>query len=299
MSEINTELTDREVLDSLVGLLRLEKLEENLYRGESIDIARRRVFGGQVLGQALAAATATVVPERSVHSLHAYFLRAGDPEIPIVYEVDRARNGRSFTTRRVVAIQHGRPILNMAASFQVTEQGLTHQDPMPDVPAPEALQPMHLSLELCDRLPDKVERLLNHQRPFDFRRVEPVQLIDPAKRPGKQAIWLRTIEALPDDEPLHRAMLAYVSDYNLLPTAALPHGVSLVHDNLQMASLDHAIWFHQPMRLDEWLLYVIDSPSAGGARGFTRGSIFARDGRLVASTAQEGLMRLWEAPKQE
>lgn len=284
------------ILADLVELLSLERLEDNLFRGASSDILRRRVFGGQVLGQALTAATRTVDPERVVHSLHAYFLRAGDPEVPIIYDVDRARDGRSFTARRVVAIQHGRPILNMAASFQVVEEGLSHQMPMPEVPPPEELERMHVRLELSAKLPEKVRRLLNHQRPFDFRPVQPLDVLTPEPREAEQAIWFRTVDRLPDDPQLHRCMLAYVSDYNLLPTAALPHGVSFIGGELQMASLDHAMWFHRPMRLDEWLLYVTDSPSACGARGFTRGSIFAPDGRLVASTAQEGLIRIWNRP---
>ncbi len=281
-----------EVLENLVNLLRLEQLEDNLFRGPSNDILCRRVFGGQVLGQALTAATRTVT-DRVVHSLHAYFLRAGDPEIPIVYDVDRSRDGRSFTNRRVVAIQHGRPILNMAASFQVREDGMTHQDAMPDVPPPERLENMFLDLEQCEKLPEKVRRLLDHQRPFDFRPVEPVDVLHPMKRTPHQAIWFRTIDRLGDDDDLHRSVLAYVSDYNLLPTASLPHGISFLQGNLQMASLDHAMWFHRSVRVDDWLLYVIDSPSASGARGFTRGSIFSADGSLVASTAQEGLIRIW------
>ncbi len=265
-----------EVLDRLVDLLSLEQLEDNLFRGPSSDILRKRVFGGQVLGQALTAATKTVVPERIVHSLHAYFMRAGDPEIPIVYDVDRARDGRSFTTRRVVAIQHGRPILNMAASFQVVEQGLEHQAEMPDVPAPEALRPMHIDLEACELLPEKVRRLLDHQRPFEFRPVQPVNVMKPTHREPHQAIWFRTIDRLPDDDQLHRCMLAYVSDYNLLPTASLPHGVSFMQGTLQMASLDHAMWFHRPMRLDDWLLYVTDSPSACGSRAGSPGAASSR-----------------------
>ena len=283
------------VLEDLIRLLSLEQLEDNLFRGPSNDILRRRVFGGQVLGQALTAATRTV-EGRVVHSLHAYFLRAGDPEIPIIYDVDRSRDGRSFTTRRVVAIQHGRPILNMAASFQVIEEGLSHQAAMPDVPPPDALERMHLDLEQCEKLPNKVRRLLEHQRPFEFRPVEPVELLDPKPREPNQAIWFRTIDRLPDDDHLHRCVLAYVSDYNLLPTSSLPHGVSFMEGTVQMASLDHAMWFHRPMRVDEWLLYATDSPSASGARGFTRGSIFSADGTLVASTAQEGLIRIWDKP---
>jgi acyl-CoA thioesterase-2 len=282
-----------EVLDGLLELFRLERLEDNLFRGPSHEVGGHRVFGGQVLGQALTAASHTV-EDRVVHSLHAYFLRAGDPEIPIVYDVDRSRDGRSFTNRRVVAIQHGRPILNMAASFQVPEEGLSHQGEMPEVPGPEELEPMYLALEQREKLPEKVRRLLDHQRPFEFRPVEPVDLLNPSKRPPHQCLWFRTIAPVPESDHLNRCMMAYVSDYNLLPTAAFPHGVSFLAGNLQMASLDHGMWFHRPARIDDWMLYVIDSPSTSGARGFVRGAIFSRDGTLVASTAQEGVIRLWD-----
>jgi acyl-CoA thioesterase-2 len=284
---------NRGTVEELLELFRLERLENNLFRGASRELSGKRVFGGQVLGQALTAASRTV-EERVVHSLHAYFLRAGDPEVPIVYDVDRSRDGRSFTNRRVVAIQHGRPILNMAASFQVPEEGLSHQIDMPEVPSPEELQPMHVELGQCEKLPDKVRRLIEHQRPFEFRPVEPVDVMRPRARPPHQCIWFRTVAPVPDDDHLNRCMLAYVSDYNLLPTATLPHAVSLLQGNLQMASLDHGMWFHRVARIDDWMLYVIDSPSASGARGFVRGSIYRRDGTLVASTAQEGVIRLWE-----
>jgi acyl-CoA thioesterase-2 len=283
----------RGTVEELLELFRLERLEDNLFRGPSRELSGKRVFGGQVLGQALTAASRTV-EERVVHSLHAYFLRAGDPEVPIVYDVDRSRDGRSFTNRRVVAIQHGRPILNMAASFQVPEEGLSHQIDMPEVPAAEGLRPMHVDLEECEKLPYKVRRLIEHQRPFEFRPVEPVEVMRPRARPPHQCIWFRTVAPVPDDDHLNRCMLAYVSDYNLLPTAALPHAVSLLQGNLQMASLDHGMWFHRVARIDDWMLYAIDSPSASGARGFVRGSIYRRDGTLVASTAQEGVVRLWE-----
>jgi acyl-CoA thioesterase-2 len=284
---------DPRQIEELLQLFRLERLEDNLFRGPSRALTGKRVFGGQVLGQALYAASRTV-EGRSIHSLHAYFLRAGDPEVPIVYDVDRARDGRSFTNRRVVAIQHGRPILNLAAGFQVPEEGLSHQAQMPQVPPPENLEPMHVDLVNCERLPEKVRRLIRHQRPFEFRPVEPVDVLHPTKRPPRQSIWFRTAAPVPTDDHLDPCMLAYVSDYNLLPTASFPHGVSFLQGNLQMASLDHAMWFHRPVRIDRWLLYVIDSPSASGARGFVRGEIFSRDGTLVASTAQEGVIRLWD-----
>lgn len=283
---------DHAALDDLLELFRLERVEDNLFRGPSRAISGRRVFGGQVLGQALTAASETV-EERVVHSLHAYFLRAGDPDVPIVYDVDRSRDGRSFTNRRVVAIQHGRPILNMAASFQVAESGLSHQSEMPDVPDPESLEPMRADASGCEHLAEKVRRLIQHQRPFEFRPVDSIDLLDERPRPPRQSIWLRTTAPVPPELGLDRCLLAYVSDYNLLPTAAFPHGVSFLDARLQMASLDHAMWFHRPVRIGEWLLYVIDSPSASGARGFVRGEIFARDGSLVASTAQEGVVRLW------
>ncbi len=283
-------------VEELLGLFRLERIEDNLFRGPSREMQGKRVFGGQVLGQALTAASRTV-EGRSAHSLHAFFLRAGDPEVPIVYVVDRSRDGRSFTNRRVVAVQHGRPILNMAASFQVPEEGLSHQSDMPEVPEPEKLKPIHFDLERCEKLPEKVRRLIEHQRPFEFRPVESVEVLQPSPRRPYQCIWFRTSAPVPDDDHLNRCMLAYVSDYNLLPTAALPHGISLLQGNLQMASLDHAMWFHRPARIDDWMLYVIDSPSSSGARGFCRGSIYSRDGTLVASTAQEGVLRVWESSK--
>jgi len=271
----------------------LERLEDNLFRGQSRDIGSARVFGGQVLGQALAAAGMTVAA-RAAHSLHAYFLRAGDVEAPIVYEVDRSRDGRSFTSRRVVAIQHGRPILNLAASFQVAEEGLDHQSEMPDVPPPDSLaDSRHYKREVVSKVPEKMRRYLTAQRPFEFRHVAPLDLLKPDKRPAQQCVWFRALGQLPDEAELHKVLLAYVSDYNLIGTATLPHGISFLQGNVQMASLDHAMWFHRPARLDQWLLYALDSPSASGARGLARGQIFTEDGVLIASTAQEGLIRLW------
>ncbi|MEE8525866.1 MAG: acyl-CoA thioesterase II [Thermoanaerobaculia bacterium] len=284
----------RPILEDLIRLLTLERLDTNLFRGESRDIGTHRVFGGQVLGQALAAANNTV-EERVVHSLHAYFLRKGDHNAPIIYEVDRQRDGRSFASRRVVAIQHGRPILNLAASFQVPEDGLEHQSSMPEVPGPEALKDVtEYRRQLLDRVPEsKLPRYLLHERPFEFRPVQLPQFIDPEPREPRANIWFRTIDRLPDDDHLHRNMLAYVSDYYLVGTATRPHGTSVFAKNLQLASLDHALWFQRPFRLDEWLLYAIESPSASGARGLSRGRIFRQDGTLVAVVAQEGVMRLW------
>jgi acyl-CoA thioesterase II len=281
------------IVGELIDLLQLERIEENLFRGQSRDIGTRFVFGGQVLGQALSAAQRTVEPDRQVHSLHAYFLRAGDIEAPIVYEVDRARDGKSFSVRRVVAIQHGQTIFNFAASFQVTEPGVEHQMDMPKVPPPEEIAPREpLPASELANIPVKLQRWLNKKGPFEFRYVNPRNELKPEKRPPYQQVWFRLIDRAPDDPSLHRAMLAYASDFHLIGTATLPHGISYLQHNVQMASLDHALWFHRPFRVDDWLLYSCDSPSAQGARGLTRGMIFSRDGRLVASTAQEGMIRL-------
>jgi len=278
-------------LADVLELLCLEQLEVNLFRGESRDIGSPQVFGGQVLGQALVAAYRTV-EGRDCHSLHAYFLRRGDFNAPIVYQVDRSRDGQSFTSRRVVAIQHGEQIFHMSCSFQVPESGLEHQQSMPDVPPPEALRDYQLyHEELLADLPEKVRRFFEHRRPFEFRPVRMPDYLNPEKLAPAKQVWFRTVDRVPvDDTQLHRCLLAYVSDYNLLDTAILPHGHSIAH--LQMASIDHAMWFHRPFRADEWLLYAVESPSASGARGFARGNLYTRDGRLVASTAQEGLMRL-------
>ncbi len=277
----------------LVELLQLERLEDNLYRGQSRDIGTRFVFGGQVLGQALAAAQRTVDAEREAHSLHAYFLRAGDIEAPIVYNVERTRDGGSFSSRRVVAIQHGQPILNGSISFQTFEQGVEHQTSMPEVPAPEDIEPLHpLPPEEVARLPVKLQRWMGIDGPFQFRQVLPRDERHPSKRPPIQHIWFKLSSPIDDSAILHRALLAYASDFHLIGTATLPHGISYLTNNVQMASLDHALWFHRPFRVDEWLLYSFDSPTAQGGRGLARGQIFSRDGRLVASTAQEGLIRV-------
>jgi acyl-CoA thioesterase-2 len=279
------------LLADVLQVLRLERLELDLFRGESRDPGHHRVFGGQVLGQALAAAYATV-DKRSVHSLHAYFLRAGDPDHPIVYEVDRSRDGTSFTSRRVVAIQHGEQIFHMSASFHVDEAGIDRQGDMPAMPQPDGLPDMAVVIEELKRTaPDRPRPFLSQLRPFEFR---PAELPDPAGETPKEPrmkIWFRAVDRLPDDEILHRSLLAYASDYYLLGTAVLDARLAVDRRDLQMASIDHAMWFHRPVRVDEWLLYVLDSPSASGSRGFARGSIFSSDGRLVASTAQEGLVR--------
>jgi acyl-CoA thioesterase-2 len=279
-------------LADLLKLLELEQLEVNLFRGASRDTGAPQVFGGQVLGQALSAAAATVDADRTVHSLHAYFLRRGDCNAPIVYEVDRSLDGHSFANRRVVAIQHGAQIFNMTASFQVAESGFEHQSDMPQVPMPEQLPaaagppPAVLA-----QLPERVRRFFELPRPFEFRLVQPIDYLRPRRAPALRQIWLRAVAALPDDEMLHRRLLAYVSDFFLLDTANLPHGTSPLRPGVIMASIDHAMWFHRPLRVDDWLLYDMESPSASGARGFARARVFARDGRLVASAAQEGLIR--------
>ena len=284
------------VVSELIELLSLERLEDNLFRGQSRDIGTKYVFGGQVLGQALSAAQATVdgsSGERRAHSLHAYFLRAGNIEAPIVYEVDRTRDGGSFSVRRVTAIQHGRVIFFCAASFQAGEDGAEHQLSMPEVPQPEDIATAPpVPAEVMATLPPKVQRWMSRRGPFEFRHVYPRDELNPPKRPPFQQVWFRLSEPVGDSPELHRALLAYASDFQLLGTATYPHGISYYQPNVQMASLDHALWFHRPFRADDWLLYSIDSPSASGSRGLARGQIFDRQGRLVASTAQEGLIRV-------
>ena len=280
------------LLDELVAHLQLEQLEINLFRGLSHDIGSPAVFGGQVLGQALMAAARTV-PVHAVHSLHAYFLRPGDKEAAIVYEVDRIRDGASFTTRRVTAIQHGKAIFHMTASFQQAEQAVEHQRAMPDAPGPQGMRDDHEVLrEAFDQLPARARAVLDRQRPIDFRTVNPDHPIEPGVQPPHNQAWMRATGALPHDPILHCALLAYASDFSLLSVALRPHGLTYFQPNVQVVSLDHAMWFHRDFRFDDWLLYETDSPSATGARGFCRGSIFSRDGRLVASVAQEGLIRM-------
>lgn len=281
------------VVNELVDLLALEQLEDNLFRGQSRDIGTRYVFGGQVLGQALAAAQRTVEDDRKAHSLHAYFLRAGDIDAPIIYSVERTRDGKSFSVRRVVAIQHGQTIFTCAVSFQQPEDGAEHQLSMPEVPRPEDLAPPDpFPPEELAKMPVKLQRWLGLKGPFEFRHVYPRNELKPPKRPPYQHVWFRLVDRAPDSEMLHRSMLAYASDFHLIGTATLPHGISYLQHNVQIASLDHALWFHRSFRCDEWLLYSCDSPSTQSSRGLTRGMIFAHDGRLVASTAQEGLIRL-------
>lgn len=285
------------VLEDLINLLKLERIEDNIFRGDSRDIGSPQVFGGQVVGQALSAAQHTV-EGRVAHSLHAYFLRRGDMTAPIIYEVDRARDGGSFSNRRVVAIQHGRPILNLAASFQVPEDGLDHHAAMPDVPSPDGLKDLtHLAADDLDRIPVKLRRFMTDQRPFEFRPVEQTRLDEPGEQPPVKHVWVRAVGATPDDLALHQNLLAYVSDFELLATSTLPHALSFTRGNVFLASLDHALWFHRRFRMDEWLLYSMESPNAAGSRGFARGQFFRQDGTLVASTTQEGLVRVLDPAK--
>jgi acyl-CoA thioesterase-2 len=282
------------VLADLLQLLDLERLEMNLFRGVSRDIGSPQVFGGQVLGQALMAASRTVEPDRPVHSLHSYFLRRGDFNAPIVYEVDRSRDGASFTNRRVVAIQNGQQIFHLSASFQLQEEGPDHQVEAPVVTPPEELPDLTATVRrrLKD-LPDQRRRFWERDRPFEFRSVEAID--DGRPRPGVRHIWFRLAGQCPDDAMLQRCLLAYVSDFHLLETATLPHGLSFQTGDVLLASLDHGMWFHRSFRVDDWLLYALISPSSSGARGMAFGRIFDRAGRLVASTAQEGLMRVRES----
>lgn len=276
---------------NLLELLDLEPLEHNLFRGRSPQQGWQRVFGGQVIGQALVAAVRTV-ENRSVHSLHGYFMRPGDPSVPIIYEVDRIRNGKSFNTRRVVAIQHGEAIFSMSASFQVKEEGLTHQIEMPDVPKPEDLpSESELKEKFIEHVPEAIKTYWQRERPIELRPVDFSRYLSSDQRKPFQHIWMRATGRLPDDPALHQCVLAYASDFTLLDTALIAHGRVLFDPKLMLASLDHALWFHHEFRADEWLLYSQDSPFTGGARGFCRGSIFSPDGTLIASVAQEGLIR--------
>jgi acyl-CoA thioesterase-2 len=285
------------LLQDLVNLLDLEALEDNMFRGQSRDLGGKSVFGGQVISQALVAAGRTV-EESTAHSLHAYFLRPGDMALPIIYEVDRVRDGRSFTARRVQAIQHGQPILSMIVSFQRPEGGVEHQVSMPEVPPPESLRSMQdLSEEWVSSqpgLPQRAREAMLRAVAIEFRPVDPWNPLQPqADSTGlTQNLWFRASGTLPDDPKLHRCVLAYASDFNLLSTALRPHAMSFIDPRSAIASIDHALWFHRDVRTDDWLLYSMDSPSAQGARGLSRGLIFERGGRLVASVVQENLMRL-------
>lgn len=288
-----------QAMQELLDILDLERLEHNLYRGRSPQVGWQRVFGGQVIGQALVAAQRTVADGRFVHSLHCYFMRPGDPAVPIVYQVDRLRDGGSFTTRRVTAIQHGHAIFSLECSFQVEENGLEHQMPMPlDVPPPETLRSQFELLEEARHaLPDAVRKFWARERPLEIRPVNVEHYTSRDKLPPRQNVWVRMTDAVPDDRRLQAAILAYLSDMTLLDTSTFAHGRIGFDPQIQMASLDHAMWFHRPHLLDDWLLYAQDSPNAIGSRGFSRGFLYARDGTLVASTAQEGLVRLRTKPE--
>ncbi|HSG07361.1 MAG TPA: acyl-CoA thioesterase II [Longimicrobiales bacterium] len=276
----------------LVALLELEPIEVNIYRGQNRNIGTGRIFGGQVLAQALVAAAHTVEEERSLHSMHGYFILAGDLDLPVVYFVDRLRDGGSFTTRRVTGIQHGQAIFSMSTSFHRGEEGFEHQSDMPDVPDPESLRPeLDIIRERADEIPETYRPFLTQDRPLDFRIVDGTDPFDTTVLEPRRSYWVRAIGAVDDNPVHHQALLAYASDYGLLGAALRPHGVSFRDPRMMVASLDHAIWFHRPFRMDDWMLYVAESPAAAGARGFTRGTFFKRDGTLVASTAQEGLVR--------
>jgi acyl-CoA thioesterase-2 len=280
-------------VQDLMAILDLEKLEENLFRGRSPQTDWQRVFGGQVIGQALVAACRTVdTAARPPHSLHAYFLLGGDPKVPIIYEVDRIRDGKSFTTRRVVAIQHGEAIFTLAASFHRDEPSLAHQAKMPDVPPPDKLpSDDEIKNRVLPLMPEAVRRYYERERPIELRPVEFDRYLGRKIEDGRFHVWMRATGALPDEPAIHQCVLAYASDMGLLDSALIPHGRTVFEKTIMAASLDHALWFHRPFRADDWLLYAQDSPNLGGARGFSRGLIFARDGTLVASVTQEGLLR--------
>lgn len=285
-------------MQELLSILDLEKLEHNLYRGRSPKLDWQRVFGGQTIAQALVAAQRTVEPDRHVHSLHGYFMRPGDTKVPIIYEVDRIRDGGSFTTRRVVAIQHGHAIFSLEASFQVEEQGLEHQVPMPlDVPAPDTLMTQQeLIGKFGDAVPEGIKRYWERDRPIDMKPVVLKHYTSREKLAPEQNIWIRTAGPVPADRATQAAVLAYLSDITLLDTSTFAHGRAVFDPDIQAASLDHAMWFHRPHQLDDWILYTQDSPSSQGSRGFTRGALYGRDGSLIASVAQEGLIRLRHQP---
>ncbi len=280
------------VLQELLQLLKLEKIEENIFRGQSQDLGFGNVFGGQVVGQALSAASQTVALEFHAHSLHGYFMLAGDAKKPIVYTVDCIRDGKSFVTRRVVAVQNGRAIFSMAASFHRLEQGYEHQDLMPDIDGPEGIESeVEMVRRLSDKIPKTILDKLLCKKPIEIRVVNPMDAFNPKVMPPEKYVWFRAIDKIPDDSAAHRYMLAYASDFHLVGTSLYPHGKTFWSPDMQVASLDHSIWFHEDLQMDDWLLYVMKSPNAGKGRGLNIGSIYKRDGRLVASVVQEGLMR--------
>ena len=287
-----------EAVDKLLATLDLERIEENLFRGTSPDQSWQRVFGGQVIAQALVATQRTVPDDRHCHSLHAYFMRPGDPAAPIVYDVDRIRDGGSFTTRRVVAIQHGHAIFSLSASFQKDEPGLSHQATMPEVPDPDELPHGEaLNETILKQAPEPVKRYWLRPRPIEFRPVSFDHYLTRDKLEPIQQVWVRCPGDIGDDRALNAAVLAYLSDMTLLDTSLFAHGLSVFDKSIQAASLDHAMWFHRPAKVSEWMLYSQDSPSSSGARGLTRGALFSRSGELIASVAQEGLIRPRRATK--
>ena len=281
------------VLTQLLQLLELEKIEENIFRGQSQDLGFGSVFGGQVLGQALSAAYRTVSADRRAHSLHAYFLRMGDALRPIVYQVDRIRDGKSFTTRRVVALQKGQAIFNMSASFQLDEPGFEHQESPPSqIPGPEGiLSELELARRVADKIPPAIRDKLLCGKPIEIRPIDPINPFSPEKRAPVRYSWIKAIDRMPDDMAVHQYLLAYASDFGLVITSLYPHGHSFWEPDMQVASLDHAMWFHRDFRMDDWLLYIMTSPNANRARGLSSGRVYTREGKLVASVAQEGLIR--------
>lgn len=282
-----------QVLDDLLSLLALEQIEIGLYRGQSQDLGFGHVFGGQVMGQALSAARRTVPQERQVHSLHSYFLRAGDEKLPIVYEVENMRDGGSFSARQVKAIQKGRPIFYMTCSFQEPEEGFSHQAEMPEVPGPEGiLNQQELAMTMRDKVPARMLEKFMADAPIEMRLVNPLNPVAPAATEPVRHVWLRANGALPPEHEMHDYLLAYASDFNFLVTAAQPHGVSFLTPGMRMATIDHSLWFHRPVNMGEWLLYAIESPNASGGRGYVRGQFFNQQGELVASATQEGLIRM-------
>ncbi len=288
-----------QVLDELLDLLTLETIEQGLYRANSQDLGFGRVFGGQVIGQALAAAKQTVSTEFSINSFHSYFLRMGDVKKPIVYDVETIRDGRSIATRRVKAIQYGQPIFYLTASFHILEQGFDHQSPMPQVDGPDNLKSeLDIAREFKHMIPESVREKFTTDGPIEIRPVEAVNILSPSKLDPKRHIWMKANGKLPDDTRVHKYLLGYASDFSFLTVAGQPHAISFMTPKLQMATIDHSMWFHRDFRFDDWLLYEVDSPSASGGRGFVTGKFFNRQGKLVASTAQEGVMR-WAPEKKK
>jgi len=279
-------------LQELLSLLQLEKLEEGLYRGESENLGLPQVFGGQVIGQALSAAHYTVDPDRAVHSFHSYFLYPGDSEKPIVYDVEHLRDGRSFSTRRVKAIQNGRPIFYLTASYHCEAPGFEHQNTMPDIPGPENFaSESELFGHIAPKLPEKLQKMLCGEKPIEMRPVKVIDPLKPHKEEPKQYLWMRANGQMPDNHLIHQYILGYASDWGFLVTALHPHEVSLLTPKFQVATIDHSIWFHRPFKMDEWLLFAIESPTASNSRGLVRGEIYNREGHLVATAVQEGVMR--------